>query len=198
MTSTCARNLDPTSGECDGRGERSPAIARNGTRCLPPGARHGAVVLTSSHTAATGGSDRRTAMETSEPAAIGNVSAKGTQGGQARRGLASALMGFPSFRDEGSTPAASTTFPQEIDATRSIFPPPPLFLHDLSDGRSVRLQPDHPATGSQHRAPPGSSACSAVSCPGHGVRPVPGSPLRERHASRDANRTCAEGCERPA
>ena len=31
--------------------------------------------------------------------------------------------------DAGSTPAASTTFPEEIDEIRSIFPPPPLSLH---------------------------------------------------------------------
>ena len=39
------------------------------------------------------------------------------------------------FSDAGSTPAASTNFPQEIDHFRVVFPRPPLFLHD-SDGRS--------------------------------------------------------------
>jgi Homeodomain-like domain-containing protein len=34
----------------------------------------------------------------------------------------------------------------EFESTTSVFPPPPLFLRDQSDGRSVRLQPDHPAT----------------------------------------------------
>ena len=33
------------------------------------------------------------------------------------------------FSDAGSTPAASTTFPEENEQISSFFPPPPLFLH---------------------------------------------------------------------
>ncbi len=79
-----ARILMFTSGECGGPGERFPTIARNGMRWLPPGARHGAVVLTSSHTAATGGSDRRTATGTNEQPGIRNTNATETPGARPR------------------------------------------------------------------------------------------------------------------
>jgi hypothetical protein len=35
------------------------------------------------------------------------------------------------FSDAGSTPAASTTFPQENEQISSFFPPPPKYLHGI-------------------------------------------------------------------
>jgi hypothetical protein len=50
-------------------------------------------------------------------------------------------LGDDVFSDAGSTPAASTNFPQEIGHLRVVFPPPPLFLHDFDGHSSISLRP---------------------------------------------------------
>ncbi|MBM3820074.1 MAG: hypothetical protein FJW14_13790 [Acidimicrobiia bacterium] len=61
-------------------------------------------------------------------------------------------------------------YPSGLSSLIPDFPPPPTFLHDQSNGRSVRLQPDLQATESPRRALPDSRACSAASSRGPGVR----------------------------